>query len=84
MYFVLRRCVDKQLLSARHTTGAPVLTTTQLQEAKLFRMELEHVFVENQTEKVTTGQVCAPAGCEPIPPGLPGTWDFIPVELRLT
>lgn len=83
MFFVLRRKDDKQLLSARYVVGGLCVTTTHLQHAKLFRMILEPDHQVNATEKVTNGGVTCQVEGDRIPAGLPGTWEIVPVDLRL-
>lgn len=82
MFFVLRRREDKALLSTNAIDGA-CFTTMRLQEAKLFKLTLEPDHQVNATEKVTNGEVVCQVEGDRIPAGLPGTWEIVPVDLRL-
>lgn len=83
MFFVLRRVDDKQLLSTRYDVDQLCITTPNLQQAKLFRMILAPDHQVNPTEKVTNGGVICQVEGDRIPAGLPGTWEIVPVDLRL-
>lgn len=84
MFFVLRRLDDKVFLQTRKVEdGEPVTTTTKLQEAKLFKLNLHPDHQVNQTEKVTNGEIVCEVEGDRIPAGLPGTWEIVPVDLRL-
>lgn len=82
MFFVLRRRDDKALLSTKASDGF-CATTMKLQEAKLFKLLLEPDHQVNQTEKVTTGEVICKVEGDRLPAGMPGTWEIVPVDLRL-
>ena len=84
MFFVLQRKDDKVFLKTRNVdTGETVTTTTVINEAKLFKLKIEVDHHTTQTEKTTSGVLFCELENDKIPMGLPGTWELVPVELRL-
>lgn len=83
MFFVLRRKDDKQLLSVWYGVAGVCITTPNLQQAKLFRLVLKPDHQVNPAEKVTNGGITCQVEGDGIPAGLPGTWEIVPVDLRL-
>ena len=83
MFFVLRRKDDGELLRSEAGKDGDCKTTKILQKAKLFKLTLEPDHLVTPTDKVTTGTVSCEVEGDRIPAGLSGTWEIVPVDLRL-
>lgn len=95
MFFVLRN-VESGVLLARGEGDGPRASTKNLQEAQLFNMTLEPEHLDREPtgpaeawglsdpRVVTTGTIKCEVKDPQIPAGLPGRWEIVPVDLRLT
>ncbi len=82
MFFVLRNKETQELMH-RDCEDGQNRTTRDLQQAKLFKMRLEPATIVREDVKVLAGDIDAAIESDSRIPAVTGSWEIVPVDLRL-